>query len=348
MKSRVVTRLAALGGLAVGVCVGTLVRAQDAPSSALSAGPKIDAATRGRVIDSAIADLDAYYVFPEVATRMGAALRAHQKRGDYNAITEGKAFADTLTADLRAVSRDRHLAVTYSREPLPKGGPQSAPDAVAAYRKRVEFTNCGFERVEWLPGNVGYLKFNAFPDPEVCGQTAIAAMNLLAHVDALIIDLRTNHGGDPAMIALLCTYLFAEPTHLNDIWERRSNATRQYWTLPYVPGSRLSTQPVYVLTSKETFSGAEEFTYDLKNLKRATIIGERTGGGAHPVMGHRIDDHFVIGVPFARAINPISKTNWEGVGVEPDIPVAAADALTTAERIAAEKIGNGPVAPSGL
>jgi C-terminal processing protease CtpA/Prc len=139
------------------------------------------------------------------------------------------------------------------------------------------------------------------------------------------------------MIALLSTYLFAKQTHLNDLWERKSDTTQQYWTLPYVPGKRLDEKPVFVLTSKRTFSGAEEFSYDLKNLKRATIIGETTGGGAHPVSGHRIDDHFMIGVPFARAINPTSKTNWEGVGVEPDVKVPAADALTEAQKLAAKK-----------
>jgi C-terminal processing protease CtpA/Prc len=139
------------------------------------------------------------------------------------------------------------------------------------------------------------------------------------------------------MVALIYTYLFAEPTHLNDLWQRKDNTTQQYWTLPYVPGKRLDGKPVYVLTSKQTFSGAEEFCYNLKNLKRATLVGETTGGGAHPVSGHRIDEHFIIGVPFARAINPISKTNWEGTGVEPDVKVSAAEALTTAERMAHER-----------
>jgi C-terminal processing protease CtpA/Prc len=179
-----------------------------------------------------------------------------------------------------------------------------------------------------------------FADPEICGPTAVAAMNFLANVDAIIIDLRENGGGDPKMIALVSTYLFSQPTHLNDLWERKGDTTQQYWTLPYVPGKRLDAKPAYVLTSKQTFSGAEEFSYNLKNLKRATLVGETTGGGAHPVSGHRIDDHFMIGVPFARAINPISKTNWEGTGVEPDVKVAAAEALATAQKLATEKLGS--------
>jgi C-terminal processing protease CtpA/Prc len=150
--------------------------------------------------------------------------------------------------------------------------------------------------------------------------------------------LRQNQGGDPKMVALLSTYLFATPTHLNDLWERKSGETHQYWTLPYVPGRHLSGVPVFVLTSHRTFSGGEEFTNNLKVLKRATIVGETTGGGAHPVSGHRIDDRFSIGVPFARAINPTTKTNWEGVGVEPDVKVAAADALTTAQALVAKEL----------
>jgi C-terminal processing protease CtpA/Prc len=142
------------------------------------------------------------------------------------------------------------------------------------------------------------------------------------------------------MIALLSSYLFEHPTHLNDLWTRKGNETMQFWTLPYVPGKRLPSIPVYVLTSRRTFSGAEEFTNNLKVLKRATIVGEVTGGGAHPVTGHRIDDRFTIGVPFARAINPVTKTNWEGVGVEPDVKVPADEALTTAQALAAKEIAN--------
>jgi hypothetical protein len=299
---------------------------------------KIDAATRTRVIDGAIANLNESYVFPETAKKMEEAVRSRQKKGEYDSVTDGDAFAKMLTDNFREVSHDKHLRVNFSPAPMPDrhDGP---PDAAsqARYRKDMERMNCGFDKVEILPGNVGYLKFDMFADPDVCGSTAVAAMNFLANVDAIIFDLRENGGGEPRMIALISTYLFSEPTHLNDLWERKTGATEQYWTLPYVPGKRLDGRPAYVLTAKRTFSGAEEFSYNLKNLKRATLIGETTGGGAHPVSGHRIDEHFMIGVPFARAINPISKTNWEGTGVEPDIKVPAADALATAQKLAAEK-----------
>jgi retinol-binding protein 3 len=302
---------------------------------------KIDAPTRTRVIDSAIAKLNEFYVFPETAKKMEDAVRARQKKHEYDSMTDGDAFAKMLTENLQDVSHDKHLRVDFSpaRMPEPSTGPPDA-DAVAQYHKQMERMNCGFDKVEILPANIGYLKFDMFADPEVCGPTAVAAMNFLANVDAIIIDLRENGGGDPKMIALVSTYLFSQPTHLNDLWERKADTTQQYWTLPYVPGKRLDTKPVYVLTSKQTFSGAEEFCYNLKNLKRATLVGETTGGGAHPVAGHRIDNHFMIGVPFARAINPISKTNWEGTGVEPDVKVPAAEALTTAQKRAMEKLGS--------
>src|SRR6266436_2588907 len=300
---------------------------------------KIDSATRARVIDGAIGQLNESYVFPETAKKMGDLVKSKQKKGDYDSITDGDAFAKMLTENFQEVSHDKHLRVNFSPAPMPDRpeGPPNADDR-ARYRKDMERMNCGFDKVEILTGNVGYLKFNFFADPEVCGSTAVAAMNFLANVDAIIFDLRENGGGDPKMIAFISTYLFSEPTHLNDIWERKDDSTHQYWTLPYVPGKRLDGKPVYVLTSKQTFSGAEEFSYNLKNLKRATLIGETTGGGAHPVSGHRIDEHFMIGVPFARAINPISKTNWEGTGVEPDVKVPSADALATAQKLAAEKL----------
>ena len=301
---------------------------------------KIDAAERARVIEGAVASLNEFYIFPETARKMEDAVISKLKSGGYDSVTGGNDFADMLTTDFRAVSHDKHLRVGYSIRPIPKRDPSAKPDpaVIGRMRAQAESNNCSFEKVEWLPSNIGYLKFNGFLDPDVCGPTVTAAMNFLAHTDALIIDLRENGGGDPDMVAYICTYLFAERTHLNDLYNRKEDKTTEFWTLKDLPGPRLAKQPVFVLTSKRTFSGGEEFTYDLKNLKRATIIGETTGGGAHPVSGHRIDDHFTIGVPFARAINPISKTNWEGTGVEPDVKAPAGEALDVAKKMALEQI----------
>lgn len=307
------------------------------PPGAVVENIKLDAAARQRVLDGIASTLNEFYVYPETAQKMVAALRDRQKRGEYDAVTDGDVFAAELTKHLQEVSHDKHLHVNYSPYKLPPDKQGPSPEEKAMFRKQLEHSNCGFAKVEILPGNIGYLKFNFFGDPDLCGPTAIAAMNFLAHVDAIIFDLRENGGGDPKMVALISTYLFDKPTHLNDLYNRKDDQSTQYWTLPYVPGNRLADTPVFVLTSQNTFSGAEEFSYNLKNLKRATLVGETTGGGAHPVDGHRIDDHFMIGVPFARAINPVSKTNWEGIGVTPDVPAKASDALEVAEKLASAK-----------
>jgi retinol-binding protein 3 len=302
---------------------------------------KIDAAGRARVIESAAAKLDTYYVFPDVAAKMAADVRGRMKRGEYDRVTNGITFANLLTEHFRSVSHDLHLGVGFSapRVPDPRPG-QTGPDSAARERYRVQMAsmNCGFQKVEMLPGNTGYLKFNFFADPEACGPTATAAMSFVANADALIIDLRENGGGSPEMVAYISSYLFSKRTHLNDLWTRRTNETREYWTRPELPGKKLGDdKPIYVLTASRTFSGAEEFSNNLKVLKRATIVGETTGGGAHPVSGHKIDEHFTMGVPFARAINPITRTNWEGTGVEPDVKVPASDALGVAQKLIAEK-----------
>jgi hypothetical protein len=300
---------------------------------------KVDAATRAKVIDGAVAALNEAYVFPETAKKMEQAVRTHQQKGDYDAISDGDDLAKRLTDDFQAISHDKHLHVMFSPAALPDFDNQKPdPKREAEERKQMERMNCGFRKAEILEGNIGYLKFDFFADPGICGPTVVAAMNFLANVDAAIFDLRENGGGDPKMVAFVSSYLFAERTHLNDLWTRKGDVTEQYWTDPYVPGKRLDGKPAFVLTSKNTFSGGEEFTNNLKVLKRATIVGETTGGGAHPVRGHRIAEHFGIGVPFARAINPITHTNWEGTGVAPDEKVDASQALEVAIKLATERI----------
>jgi hypothetical protein len=299
----------------------------------------VDAATRTRVIDAAVARLAEYYVYPDLAKKMGDALREHQKQGAYDAINDGPTFAKTLTDHLRAVSKDLHLAVWFTPKSVPDKEPgEPTPEDKEKMKAQFEKNNCGFEKAEKLDGNIGYVKFNFFGDAEICGPKATTALGSLGEVDALIFDLRQNGGGQPAMVAYVSSYLFAKKTHLNSLYDRKKNTTEKFWTKPDVPGTKFVKQPVYVLTSKKTFSGAEEFSYNLKNLKRATIVGETTGGGAHPTTGKRLDEHFMIGVPFARAINPITKKNWEGTGVEPDVKVPAADALDTAKKLIAEKL----------
>ncbi|HJQ70119.1 MAG TPA: S41 family peptidase [Blastocatellia bacterium] len=301
----------------------------------------LDAATRSAVIEGLIKRVNENYVFPEVAKKMEQAIRERAQKKEYDNVTSSKQFAQKLTADLQEVSRDKHLRVRYSHEAIPAEGGQRGPTP----EERVRFNNFlkkinfGFEKVERLKGNVGYIDLRGFTPAEFSAETIVAAMNFVANTDALIFDLRQNGGGDPATVALLSSYLFdSEPVHLNDLYWREGDSTHQWWTLPYVPGKRYAGKDVYVLTSKRTFSAAEEFTYNLKNLKRATIVGETTGGGAHPGGVRRINEHFQIFVPSGRAINPISKTNWEGTGVKPDIEVPAAQSLRTAHLAAVKKL----------
>lgn len=293
----------------------------------------VDAAIRAEVIEGVLRKLHEHYVFLDVAQAMEAAIRARAGNGEYDEITSGHALSAALTAHLREVSRDGHLHVFCSPEPLPQRETREpAPEELAEMEEFARLHNFGFQKVERLDGNIGYLELHTFfpADAPGAGDAAAAAMRLVAYTQALIIDLRLNHGGDPSMVALLSSYLFAESVHLNSLYWRANDFTQQFWTFPYVPGPRFVDKPVYVLTSDETFSGAEEFTYNLKNLKRATIVGETTGGGAHPGDDFPITRHFGVWVPRGRAVNPLTGTNWEGTGVAPDISVPADEALDVA------------------
>jgi len=323
------------------LCGLTALHARQAPPAPSA---PLDGAVRSEVIEGVLKRLNEEYVFPEVAKKMETAIHDRMKKQEYDTLSEGQAFAEKLTQDLQAVSHDKHLRVRYSARPTPEENPQATPTEAEKQKQREDYLhqgklmNWGFEKVERLPGNIGYLDFRFFQDPEQAGETLAGAMNFLANTDALIIDMRRNGGGDPAMVAVACSYLFdSEPIHLNDIYWRPDNSTRQYWTLPHISGKRYVGKDVYVLTSKYTFSGAEEFTYNLKTQKRATIIGETTGGGANPGGMERINAHFAVFVPAGRAINPITKTNWEGVGVPPDTAVPSTQALQTAHKMALQK-----------
>jgi CubicO group peptidase (beta-lactamase class C family) len=295
----------------------------------------LDEQTRAALIEGALQALNTSYVFPEKAKEMEAAIRARQARKEYDGLTSGEAFAQQLTAHLQEVSRDKHLRVVFT-----SGGAGLITRLDPSVNRVLSIKrNFGFEKIERLAGNVGYLDLRGFEDERAAGETAAAAMTFLANTDALIIDLRNNGGGSPGMVALLSSYLFDQPTHLNSIYDRPSNTTREFWTQASVPGKRYGNdKPVYVLTSKRTFSAAEEFTYNLKQLKRATVVGETTGGGAHPVNPRRINAQFIITVPSGRAINPITKTNWEGTGVAPDLAVTAEQALKAAHLAALQAI----------
>ena len=308
------------------------------------AGEPVDAAMRAKMVDRVSAALNETYVFPEVAKKMEASLRKKLKAGAYDKVANSAELAEAFTRDLQEVSKDKHLSVGYapSKPPgLGSEGPPS-PEVRENIRRELAARNFGFEKVERLAGNVGYLDLRGFMGAELAGETAIASMGFLANSDALIIDLRRNGGGHPSMVQLISSYFFDEPQHLNSFYIRKGNITEQFWTSAHVAGKRMTQVPIYILTSERTFSAAEEFTYNLKNLKRATVVGETTGGGAHPVRAHFLEDvRLLVRVPFGRAVNPITGTNWEGTGVTPDVQVPADKALETAHQEALKKLRDG-------
>jgi hypothetical protein len=294
----------------------------------------LDDGMRRSLIDSIANEIRSNYVLSDVGQKMSTSIDAHLAHGDYDKITRGDVFAETVTEDLRRVSHDLHLHVDYGpRHPPPPSQPLA--DRIAEARG----ANFGFGAIERLQGNVAHLVIDALLPVDAVRDAVAGFMSQVADADALIVDLRDNHGGDPETVRLVASYLFdAAPVHLNDL-VRRDGSKQEFWTLANVPGARFGgRKPVYVLTSKQTFSGGEEFAYDLQSLHRAAIVGEITGGGANPTTFHQINDWFAVVVPDARAVNPVTKTNWEGVGVAPDVRITAEAALDDAHRRAVNDI----------
>ena len=303
----------------------------------------IDALMQAEIIDSVSASLNDTYVFPDVAKAMEKHIRKQYRDQAYKNLTDLLAFTQQLTQDLQSISKDRHLTLMYLTADAP--GVQSPDSLSDEDRLRQEemaaATNYGFKKVEHLAGNVGYLKFDEFMPADIAGATAIAAMKFLGHSEALIIDLRDNSGGRTDMIQLVLSYFFKESVHLNSIYVRKTNSTEQYWTASYVEGPRLTEPDIYVLTSGFTASAAEEFAYDLKSLKRATIIGETTSGRAHTVEQMLYTNlNLTAFIPNGRAINPITGTDWEGTGVKPDIETPRDKAFNVAYLEALKKLSD--------
>ena len=300
----------------------------------------IDAAMQKEIIDSISATLNRVYVFPEVAKKMESFARQQYNDNAYKEMTSLTAFANQLSQDMFSVCNDQHFGIRYlSDEDMPRTPGTPTPEELEAANKRLQYNNYNWDKVERLPGNIGYVKFDGFTDAPLAAPTTIAAMNFLAYCDAIIFDLRENGGGSPSLIQLISSYFFDEPTHLNSFYIRETDSITQFWTQASVTGPRMSNCEIYVLTSNYTFSGAEEFSYNMRNLERGTIVGEVTGGGAHPVNPHYFPNlNIGVRIPFGRAINPISGTNWEGVGVKPHIEVPAIQALDVAYTEALKKV----------
>lgn len=314
-------------------------------AAAQTQGNLISETEKKQVIDAVGKRLVDFYVYPDVAGKMAALLWKNLADGVYKSISDPKIFANRLTGDLFAVSRDKHLEVWFGPElVIETKKAASRKETVETTKEELERgrkNNFGFEEVKLLEGNIGYLKLTRFYDVKYGGETAANAMNFLSNADALIIDLRQSGGGDFSMVQLLTSYLFdSTPVHLSDFYLRdgEKQLLTQEWTLPYVPGRRRPDIDVYILTAYRTFSAGEHFVYNLKNHRRATIVGETTGGGAHMVAYKIINDRFLIKVPNEKPISTVTKSNWEGTGIKPDIETSPHDALLAAQIKALEKL----------
>lgn len=287
-------------------------------------------------VEETIDLLAEHYVFPDVAERIAAVLRRRRDDGAY-AVAGAEELARLVTEDLQSVNGDRHLRLVFHADPVPAGKGEAT---LAGLRRDFEASLGGAPRAELLDGKVAVLELAPvlFPVEWAAGPLG-AALTLVAPAPALILDLRRCRGGDPETVALVCSYLLDRRTHLNtQVWQR-GEVQEQSWTMTHVPGARFGgTKPLYVLTSAGTFSGGEELTYDLQQLGRAVVVGETTGGGAHPRDGWTVHPHLEATIPVGRSVNPVSGTNWEGTGVRPDVTVPAEDALARAHELAVRRL----------
>ncbi|MDI1462104.1 S41 family peptidase [Catellatospora sp. KI3] len=290
------------------------------------------------LVDSVLTLMCAHYVFPERAVFAAANIRERFDAGRYEGLDEA-GVVERLNADLRELCADKHLRLRARRGRHADGGEGAPGDVLAAYRERLRTDNHRIGRVERLDGNVGYIDLRGVTDPAVGGRAVAAAMELVSHTYALLLDLRRNRGGSPDGAVFWSSYFFPDSgTHLNSIESAETGATRQYWSLPYLPGERYLDRPVYVLTGPDTFSAGEEICYNLKAQSRAVLVGESTAGGAHPARALPLTATLELTVPYARSVNPVTGTNWEGAGVEPDVSVPAEEAYAVAYRAALEHV----------
>jgi hypothetical protein len=300
-------------------------------SASAQTGPStlVEKATRDATIDTLVQKVASGYVLPENADRIVQALRSANRAGAYNGKTP-RDFADAVNRTLLSASHDKHLKVFYQ--------PVAVSAAVAGESvSQKERFNYGFDKLERLRGNIAFLEIASFADlTQQSAETTSALLSTLANFDAVIIDLRRNGGGSTPMMAFVATYFFEPtPVHLTDIYWRDTNQTSQFWSDAFVPGKRSSHQPLYILTSAQTFSSAEDFCYSLQSLNRAVLVGETTGGGAHSGRGlQQLSDSFTAFIPVGRSLSPITKTNWEGTGITPDVKTSAEASVGVATELA--------------
>lgn len=292
----------------------------------------LNASGRTAIVQTLVEKMNANYIEPAVAERVGIAIARKNAEGGYATAASAQAFSTTLAKDLRELSGDLHFGAAVYEGLRERSGAAEVPSRAKIDEWREQTSRRGYdiEKIERLPGNVGYIELRGFGGPEFVGAAYTAAMSLMAGTDALILDLRRNGGGSPASVAYLMSHFFpfGDERHLIDMYDRPTNTTRQFWTVKTV--AQRYDKPVYVLTSARTFSGGEDFAYGIQAQKRGTVVGETTGGGSNPVSWYNLGQDIIVAIPTARTTNVVTKTNWEHVGVKPDIAVPAAQALQTA------------------
>jgi len=304
-------------------------------------GASIAPARRAAVIERSLELLSENYVFSDRAGHAMADVRERAKRGEYDAITSPARLAELLGRHLSEATRDRHVQVKFGAIPVsdPLSDTTETKSDLEQLRHEAEAEGFGIGKPRVLDGSVGYLPFRRFFRAELAGDALEAAMRNLAGTKALILDLRECRGGDPVMVALAASWLFeGRPRLWNTIVRRRDDTTTQFWTAAWLPGARYVGKPVYVLTAHRTFSAPESFAYELQQTRRATIVGEATGGGAHAGAWFPIEDRFSIFIPLSRYVSAVSGGDWEGTGVKPDVACDASEALERAHRLALEAI----------
>jgi C-terminal processing protease CtpA/Prc len=276
-----------------------------------------------------------FYVFPKVAKQTEEHLLAQWKEGHFDQFTDDESFAAALTESVQSVNKDKHMRIRVN--PSYEAQPNTPERRIEEQLDRIERSrewSYGFNTVKILEGNIGYLDLRGFAGLENAQTSADAAMALMARTDAVIIDLSKNGGGSPRMVQYLCSYFFDQKVHLNSLYWREGDQTDEFWTLEEVGGAKMPEVPLFVITSSRTFSGAEEFSYNMQTQKRATLVGQTTGGGANPGRTMGINDNLSVFIPTGKAINPITKTNWEGVGVIPEVVTSAEDAFAKTHELA--------------
>ncbi|TWI44386.1 peptidase S41-like protein [Pseudoduganella flava] len=312
----------------------------------------VDGPMRAKAIDTLVAKLNDHYIFPDKAKQVAAVLRQRQQEGKYDGITDGEQLTQQLTADIQGVAPDRHMEVGFAPGlVLPDDNGAQPPETREDWEQRTNFVmrqimrhmaKRQVEEVNHLSPNIGYLKLAGFPPDFLVAEKFGAAMDELADTDGLIVDLRHNGGGAPESVALLVSYFVDQRTRLNDIWDRATGETKQYWTADKLDGKRYGCKkPVLILVGPGTMSAGEDFAYTMQALKRATVIGEPTWGGANPARPHRIGEHFYAVIPGRRTISAITHTNWEGTGVTPDIAAKPDNALAVATDLLQRRVRGG-------